>query len=84
MAISKNAPHPWAAKLFVNWILSKEGQLIVIKFGGANTARIDMDNKRFHPWKRDIRDGSQPDWSKITREDTKALIAKVDKAWGRR
>ena len=36
------APHPNAAKVYINWLLSKEGQLAWQKIGGYNSARIDI------------------------------------------
>jgi ABC-type Fe3+ transport system substrate-binding protein len=41
----KNAPHPNAAKVFVNWLLSKEGQEIYSKAQGQATRRLDVDTK---------------------------------------
>jgi iron(III) transport system substrate-binding protein len=41
--ISKNAPHPNGAKLFVNWITSKEGQEFLVKNGGRIPVRTDVD-----------------------------------------
>lgn len=41
--ISKNAPHPNTAKLYVNWITSKEGQEFIVKNGGRIPIRIDVD-----------------------------------------
>jgi iron(III) transport system substrate-binding protein len=39
----KNAPHPNAAKVFVNWFFSKEGQQIYDKAFGNATRRLDVD-----------------------------------------
>jgi ABC-type Fe3+ transport system substrate-binding protein len=39
----KNPPHPNAAKVFVNWFLSKEGQEIYDKAFGNATRRVDVD-----------------------------------------
>lgn len=41
--ISKNAPHPNAAKLYVNWITSKEGQEFIVKNGGRIPVRVDVE-----------------------------------------
>lgn len=41
--VSKKAPHPNAAKLYVNWITSKEGQEFIVKNGGRIPAREDVD-----------------------------------------
>lgn len=35
LAVFKNAPNPEAAKIFVNWVLSKEGQTLFVKEWGA-------------------------------------------------
>lgn len=41
--ISKSAPHPNAAKLYVNWITSKEGQEFIVKNGGRIPVRLDVE-----------------------------------------
>lgn len=41
--IIKNAPHPNAAKVFVNWFFSKEGQQLYDKAFGNATRRLDVD-----------------------------------------
>lgn len=45
LSIIKNGPHPNAAKLFVNWLLSREGQEIYGKAMGQATRRLDVDTK---------------------------------------
>ena len=42
MAAIKGGPHPNAAKLFINWILSKDGQSIAIKALGVTSVRKDV------------------------------------------
>lgn len=42
MWLVAKAPHPNAAKLFVNWYLTKEGQTIVSKEMQANSRRTDV------------------------------------------
>ncbi len=37
----KQRPHPNAARIFTNWLLSKEGQIEVQKFMGYHSARVD-------------------------------------------
>jgi len=41
--ISKNAPHPNAAKLYLNWFTSKEGQEFIVNNGGRIPVRVDVD-----------------------------------------
>jgi ABC-type Fe3+ transport system substrate-binding protein len=43
VTIIKGAPHPNAAKVFVNWFLSKEGQEIFGKAMGQGTRRLDVE-----------------------------------------
>ncbi len=45
LTIIKNPPHPSATKLFVNWLLSKEGQELFSKTIGQATRRLDVDNR---------------------------------------
>jgi iron(III) transport system substrate-binding protein len=45
LAIFKNAPHPNTLRVFVNWLLSKEGQELYSKALGQGTRRLDVDTK---------------------------------------
>ena len=45
LAIIKAPAHPNATKVFVNWLLSREGQEIVAKALGQATRRLDVDTK---------------------------------------
>ncbi len=47
LALMKNAPHPNAAKVFINWFLSREGQIAVQEEyargnAGADSMRVDI------------------------------------------
>jgi iron(III) transport system substrate-binding protein len=45
VTIVKNPPHPNAAKIFVNWLLSKEGQELYGRALTQGTRRLDVDTK---------------------------------------
>ncbi|OGQ78848.1 MAG: hypothetical protein A3F90_09160 [Deltaproteobacteria bacterium RIFCSPLOWO2_12_FULL_60_19] len=45
ITVVKNPPHPNAAKIFVNWLLSKEGQELYGKAMIQGTRRLDVDTK---------------------------------------
>ena len=45
VTIIKNPPHPNATRVFVNWLLSKEGQETFGKAMGQPTRRLDVDTK---------------------------------------
>jgi len=42
IAKMKNAPNPNAARVFLNWLLSKEGQIVASKAYGRQSAREDI------------------------------------------
>ncbi len=45
LTVIKNAPHPNAAKVFINWFLGKEGQEIFTRAMGEATRRLDVETK---------------------------------------
>jgi iron(III) transport system substrate-binding protein len=45
LSVVKNSPHPNATKVFINWLLGKEGQEIYGKAMGQATRRLDVDTK---------------------------------------
>jgi ABC-type Fe3+ transport system substrate-binding protein len=45
LAIIKNHPHPNATKVFVNWLLGKEGQEVWTKQMSQPTRRWDVDTQ---------------------------------------
>ena len=45
-AVVKNAPHANAAKLFENWILSKDAQSFVEKKFGRTPTRLDVPGEK--------------------------------------
>lgn len=49
VALMSNAPHPNAAKLFINWIASKEGLEIFARTRGGAPTRNDIDELSFLP-----------------------------------
>ena len=50
LVVLKNAPHPNATKVFVNWFLSREGQEVYARAMHQATRRIDVDVK----WLREV------------------------------
>jgi len=42
LAVMSKAPHPNAAKLFLNWVLSREGQSAWQKYTEVNSLRVDI------------------------------------------
>lgn len=50
--LMKNAPHPMAARFFMNWILTAEGQTLWMKNEGKGSRRKDVSNEWLHPENR--------------------------------
>ena len=49
IAAIKGSPHPNAAKLFNNWLLSQVGQTVYLKVLGSTSARKDVQDFRLQP-----------------------------------
>lgn len=54
LARMKDAPHPNAAIVLINWLLSREGQTIVSKSIGATSLRVDVPSDHVHPSLRPV------------------------------
>lgn len=51
VAVLNKAPHPNGAKLFVNWLLTQEGQAIFARAGYYQSARLDVKADYLDPGK---------------------------------
>ncbi|MBN2437804.1 MAG: extracellular solute-binding protein [Deltaproteobacteria bacterium] len=78
-AILANAPHPVAARLFLNYLLSPEVQDQMIQEGNSSS-RKEMNNNKYMSWKPPLEKGWQPNWEAIDEKDTKEMITKISKA----
>ncbi len=43
LTVLKNAPHPNASKVFINWLLSRDGQEVFTRGMGVGSRRFDID-----------------------------------------
>lgn len=77
--LAKEPPHPAAAKLFLDWLLSPEGQLAVVDGAGKISVREDVENspKLWNPstwepaWADPARDPA--DYDELTTEFEEAV-----------
>ena len=84
LVIIKNRPHPNATKVFVNWLLSKEGQEVWTKSLSQPTRRLDVDTK----WTADFGSIAAKDnlsleqWNKVEQisEDNEASAKAASKS----
>jgi ABC-type Fe3+ transport system substrate-binding protein len=75
LSLVNKAPHPNAAKILINWYLSRKGQIAVQKEGtsddGVNSRRIDIPKDDVDPANRLVEgrryfDVSRPEWQDLT------------------
>lgn len=50
LSLMNKAPHPNAAKVFINWMLGKEGQTVWSRATGYQSARIDVPTDHIAPY----------------------------------
>ena len=71
------APHPNAAKVFINWFLSRRGQIALQKLGDVddppNSRRIDIPKDDVPPTNRMVADGKYFDVVKPEYADLKPI-----------
>ena len=49
IALFNKAPHPNAARIFINWLLTKEGQARFSEVTGWKSARLDVPTDHLDP-----------------------------------
>src|SRR5262249_46843281 len=49
LALFNRAPNPNAAKIYINWLLSKEGQTVFARANGYVSARLDVPTDHTEP-----------------------------------
>lgn len=49
LALINRAPHPNAAKVFINWVLTREGQTLMTKALGYASRRVDVSHDHLDP-----------------------------------
>lgn len=52
--LMKRAPHPNAARVAINWLLSREGQIVYQKISGGDSRRIDIPKDDVAPERRRV------------------------------
>jgi iron(III) transport system substrate-binding protein len=51
LALFNRSPHPNAAKIYINWLLSKEGQTAFARASGYVSSRLDVPHDHAEPWR---------------------------------
>ncbi|NIO06666.1 MAG: extracellular solute-binding protein [Deltaproteobacteria bacterium] len=79
LTLINRAPHPNAARVFINWYLSREGQLALqsLKGGFTNSRRIDISRDMIPPDRRLEKDGKYmvvDTWDRISTRPVLKII----------
>jgi len=79
LTLINRAPHPNAAKVFVNWYLSREGQLALqsLKGGFTNSRRMDISRDMIPPDRQLKKDGKYmvvDSWDRISTRPVLKII----------
>jgi iron(III) transport system substrate-binding protein len=82
LALINNAPHPNAAKVFVNWMASKEGAELYSRARGAASTRNDVDESFLPPEvvpRPDVQYFDNHDWEYTVRkkEEARQAVRKI-------
>lgn len=85
LVMMKDAPHPKAAQLFANWIISKEGMQLYTDLEGAPGTRVDLDTSKLLVPETIPKKGAKyfdtANWTYINTE-SKVLFGKIKKMLG--
>lgn len=73
LSIMNKAPHPNAAKVYINWLLSKEGQTALVKSNGYHSRRVDTPIPP-EPWKFPPHEGYWVSYGESAVFDIKAKL----------
>ena len=89
LVLMRNAPHPNAAKVFINWLLSRKGQISIQKDmatggTGADSMRIDIPKKNIIPSYRRRKGARYLFVGTSERTDMKPIYKLVNKALAKR
>lgn len=80
MNFTNKAPHPRAAKIFINWFLSREGQSATQSIDEVQSARVDISTQGIDPVKlrepggKYFLDADKEEWLSRDPEFTKAAM----------
>lgn len=54
LMLMNKSPHPNAARVYINWLMSKEGQTAFSKATGIPSLRIDVPSDHIVPWRKPV------------------------------
>jgi iron(III) transport system substrate-binding protein len=81
LALFNKAPHPNAAKIYINWLLTKEGQTIFARANGYVSSRLDVPSDHAEPWRVPL-PGAIKTYTKAAMQVKDSLFPLLDEAFG--
>jgi iron(III) transport system substrate-binding protein len=81
LALFNKAPHPNAARIYINWLLSKEGQTVFARANGYVSARLDVPSDHAEPW-RVPQPGAIKTYTKAAQQAKENLIPLLAEVFG--
>jgi len=81
MVMMKRAPHPYAAKVLMNWLLSKEGQIAYYYASYYAPIHKDLQRREFIPFAEEIIGRKASFWYKGEGAGERELEAKLFALW---
>jgi len=82
VALMNKAPHPNAARVAINWLLSKNGQLAYQRiFQEPDSLRIDVPKEEVPPDSRRTTDVKYIEIDRADRMDMEPIFKIVDEVW---
>jgi iron(III) transport system substrate-binding protein len=82
MSLMDRAPHPHAARVFVNWVLSREGQIAWQKATRENSLRVDVPKDDVRPFSAprpgvQYEDAGGEEYARISDDEIVDLVKKA-------
>ena len=81
LALFNKAPHPNAAKIYINWLLGKDGQAVFARASGYVSARVDVPTDHTEPW-RVPRPGAIKTYTKAAMQVKDDLMPLLNEVFG--
>ena len=82
VALMADAPHPNAARIYINWLLTQEGQTAFARATGYPSARLDVPTDHALPWRVPV-PGAIKSYTKEAIDLKDEVLAVAEEALGR-
>jgi ABC-type Fe3+ transport system substrate-binding protein len=81
VALIERAPHPNAAKVAANWLLSREGQMAYQSYTHGHSRRVDISTEGVRPSTMRLEGGKYIETDSPERRNMELIHKIVDEVW---